>query len=82
MQAFAPQTNAVSFALLRELFEGHGIAPLYGIVDAVCGEIPLERIDEHVSQLTRVGHSSGWDVLAGLLTGLLFVNRSPQNAWH
>jgi hypothetical protein len=29
--------------------------------------------------LTRIGHSSGWDMLAGALTGLLMVKKGIED---
>jgi hypothetical protein len=70
---FSRRTNEISFTLLRDMAKGHGIAPLYGIVDGLCGDVPFERIDDEVGRLVAVGHSSGWDMLSGVFAGLLYV---------
>ena len=60
---------------MRDMMKGHGIEPLYGIVDELSRNGSLERIGSDVTRLTSVGHSSGWDMLAGVLAALLYVYR-------
>jgi hypothetical protein len=59
-------TNRISAALLRDAAEGLGFVALH----AVCGE--LAGGDEKAAfaaacRLAAIGHSSGWDMLTGLL---------------
>lgn len=76
LEPYRSRTHLISFTLLKDLANGHAIAPLHHIINGLlCGE-SLENIYLPVSQLTRVGHSTGWDLLAGLLTGLLVTYQS------
>jgi hypothetical protein len=63
------RTHPISVALLEDLAAGEGHEPLHDVVDA------LIRRDERralaaVEQLGALGHSSGWDMLTGLLVGI------------
>jgi hypothetical protein len=61
------RTHAISQALLGDLLEGTSHAPLHALVEALAtGADPRPA----ARALVRLGHSSGWDILAGLLTGL------------
>jgi hypothetical protein len=73
LEAYRVQTHPISFVLLHDLANGHAIAPLHHIVNGLLSAQSLESIDPFVSQLTQVGHSTGWDLLTGLLTGLLLA---------
>ena len=81
IDTYSSQTNLISFTLLRDLANGHAIAPLHHIVNVLISGESLDSIYPSVSKLTRVGHSTGWDLLTGLLTGLLIVSRS-RNEWE
>jgi uncharacterized protein DUF2877 len=61
-------THPISAVLLRDLVRGEGHAPLHDLADA------LERgaLDVAVAaarRLVGIGHSSGWDMLAGFSAG-------------
>ena len=75
IDSFRTRTNLISFTLLKDLSEGHGLAPLHEIVHGLLCGVDQARMQPSVQQLTRVGHSTGWDVLTGLLTGLLVSYR-------
>lgn len=61
------RTHAISQALLGDLLDGASHAPLHAIVDALAsGADPRAP----ARTLTRLGHSSGWDILAGVLLAL------------
>jgi hypothetical protein len=76
LEPYRSRTHLISFTLLNDLANGHAIAPLHSIINGLlCGD-SLENIFPFVLQLTQVGHSTGWDLLTGLLTGLLTVYRS------
>jgi hypothetical protein len=80
IRRFAPLTNTISFTLTKDLSEGHGIEPLYGLANALCGAMAVEKMNEYISRLTCIGHSSSWDLLTGLLTGLLSAYCNPRIA--
>jgi len=76
IESFRSRTHLISFTLLNDLKDGHAIAPLHSIINGLLSGVSLEKISPFVSQLTQVGHSTGWDLLAGLLTGLLVTYQS------
>ena len=73
---YRSRTHLISFTLLKDLTDGHAIAPLHSIINWLLSGESLENISPFVAQLTQVGHSTGWDLLAGLLTGLLVTYQS------
>jgi hypothetical protein len=67
------RTHPISWTLLDDHAKGHAIAPLHAIVNGFLAGAAIETIRPAVHQLVRVGHSSGWDTLAGLFAGLLMA---------
>jgi len=70
-------THPISYVIFRDLVFGYGPEELH---DFFAGLL-LEGNDSgsilHAAmRLTRIGHSSGWDMLAGALTGLLMVREA------
>jgi hypothetical protein len=67
-------THPISYAILSDLAMGHGPEPLHELVHILLrrAEEPFQALDAAI-RLTRIGHSSGWDMLAGFLTGMLMV---------
>ncbi|MBI2218858.1 MAG: DUF2877 domain-containing protein [Candidatus Rokubacteria bacterium] len=64
------RTHRISAALLHDLATGDGHAPLHDLVAALSrGAAPVPVFDV-ARRLVRIGHSSGWDMLAGLFIGL------------
>jgi hypothetical protein len=67
------RTNPISHAILRDLSSGHGPEPLHDILNfLLCGG-DQEKMALDIDRLCGVGHSSGSDIIAGLLTGMLMV---------
>ncbi len=63
------RTHRISAALLGDLVDGHGYAPLHELTVALaCGNASLARVA--AARLIRIGHSSGWDLLVGFLGAL------------
>jgi Protein of unknown function (DUF2877) len=63
------QTNLISFTLLNDHSQGHALEPLHLFANALLAG----RFDQALpfaSELAAVGHSTGWDVLAGFLVGM------------
>jgi len=60
------RTNAISGAHLAAAREGWGAAPLHDVLDrlAAKSDAPLSSLTPAVG---RIGHTSGWDALTGLL---------------
>jgi hypothetical protein len=72
MTAARERTHPISVALLGDLVAGEGYAALHDLAVALTTGVS----DFHAAQrLTRIGHSSGWDVLAGFL-GVLVAQAS------
>jgi hypothetical protein len=67
IRARAPvRTHRISATLLGDLLDGHAHAPLHDLAVALAREDAGAAVDAAV-RLTRIGHSSGWDMLAGFL---------------
>lgn len=77
-EPYRSRTNPISFTLLDDLAKGHAIEPLHRIVNGILGgELP-DNVYLAILQLIEVGHSTGWDMLAGLFTGLLLTDASDH----
>jgi hypothetical protein len=61
------RTHPISLTLLGDLADGLGWAPLHELVHALAAGAPAGAVARRLSSL---GHTSGWDVLAGLGAGL------------
>jgi Protein of unknown function (DUF2877) len=64
------RTHPVSAVLLSDLLAGEGHEPLHELADALAGGT-IARAVGAAGRLARIGHSSGWDLLAGFLAGVL-----------
>ena len=70
-------THPISAVLLADLVAGRGHAPLHDLARGVAlGASPAALIDV-TRRLVRIGHSSGWDMLAGFLAAFV-----PPVYWH
>ena len=81
------QTHPISHTILGDLALGHGPEPLHDVITALLTGEDLSRPTVGVARLVEIGHNSGWDILAGLLTGMLLVegkikskNQNPSNS--
>jgi hypothetical protein len=70
-----PLTNRLSYTILEDLAHGHGPEPLHALVNSLLRGEPSHSLDD-VQRLTGIGHSSGWDMLAGVLTAMLLTRVS------
>ena len=71
VRAHAPElTHPISAALLGDMLDGHAHAPLHELADALAAAAPLDATLAAARRLVRIGHSSGWDMLAGLVGGV------------
>lgn len=61
-------SHTISAALLADLVAGASFAPLHELADALAAGDDGEAL-EAARALTALGHSSGWDMLAGVLIG-------------
>jgi hypothetical protein len=74
------RTNAISYAILSDLANGHGPEPLHDLACAMVAGEPSARIASHAARLTKIGQSSGWDMLTGVAAGIgIFPLVEPQD---
>jgi len=70
-------THPISAVLLADLVAGRGHAPLHDLARGFAlAASPITLLDA-ARRLVRIGHSSGWDMLAGFLAALV-----PPRYWH
>ena len=67
LTAARTRTHPISLTLVGDLADGLGWAPLHELVHALAAGTPAGAAARRLSSL---GHTSGWDVLAGLGAGL------------
>jgi hypothetical protein len=67
------QTHPISHAILKDHAFGHGPEPLHDVVASLLNGQDLDRTMEGAERLLGIGDTSGWDILAGMLTGMLLV---------
>ncbi|MEZ5594520.1 MAG: DUF2877 domain-containing protein [Gammaproteobacteria bacterium] len=70
-------TNLISLAHLRCAAQGQAAAPLHCLLQ-VLYTAPA-AMPEAVAALTAVGHSSGWDSLAGIVLATMAYTHNPQH---
>lgn len=73
VDAHRSYTNQISFALLRDNASGHALEPLNRFGLALLTNQPAENVTSVASDLIKVGHSTGWSLLAGFVTGMLLA---------
>lgn len=69
----ASRTHAISAALLADLAAGESFAPLHELVAGAAAGYRPAALVRIAGDLTAIGHSSGWDMLTGVIaatTGL------------
>lgn len=68
------RTHPISHVILRDMISGHGPGELHDLFSKLFLEgNHFDAIFSAAMRVTRIGHSSGWDMLAGALTGLLMT---------
>ncbi len=72
------RTHLISFTLLKDSTNGQAVEPLHELIRSVLSDRPPES-SRPASCLTQIGHSTGWDLLTGALTGLLLTFPSPDS---
>jgi len=63
------RTNAISFAHLRAAGAGAGHEALHEVLNCLLGA-HTDMLPAHLSAIDDIGHSSGWDALAGMCVTL------------
>jgi hypothetical protein len=61
------RTHPISAALLGDMLDGHGHAPLHELAGALAGGGDRHAAVDAARRLVAIGHSSGWDMLAGFV---------------
>jgi len=67
------RTNSISYAILRDHARGQSVEPLHRLVAALLYGNQVDAITPHVQRLLAIGSTSGEDLLAGALTGMLSI---------
>lgn len=67
-QTHAAQSHPIAAALFRDLVTGGTYAPLHRLAAAIACD--CDTPTEAARELIAIGHSSGWDMLAGFLVGI------------
>ncbi|MFA5810121.1 MAG: DUF2877 domain-containing protein [Thermoleophilia bacterium] len=73
IDAFRPSTNLISFTLLKDNALGHAPDPLYRFGIILLSNQSIDCAVSAASELTTLGHSTGWDLLTGFLVGMLLT---------
>lgn len=63
------RSHEISAALFGDLAAGESFAPLHRVASGLAASIEAEPFDA-ARELVAIGHSSGWDMLAGLIVGI------------
>ena len=70
------RSHAISAALLADLANGESFAPLHQLVNTAMTNAPPQVLLTHARALAAIGHSSGWDMLAGIFAA---THTLPEN---
>jgi hypothetical protein len=72
------RTHPISHAIFSDLILGHGPEPLHDLVGGLLEGKGFDSILEAALRLTAIGHSSGWDLLSGAVTGMMMAKKSIE----
>ena len=77
------RTHAISYAHLASAAGGEGAAALHDTLATLCSP-GAPGLRERADALTTLGHSSGWDAMAGmvLVATVAAASRSPERPGH
>jgi hypothetical protein len=62
-------THPISVAVLGDLLDGSAPAPLHDLAHALATDAPVAIADDAARRVADIGHTSGWDMLAGFIAG-------------
>lgn len=62
-------THPISVALLGDLLDGCAYGPLHDLAHLLATRACAAVVDEAARAVVRIGHTSGWDMLAGFIAG-------------
>ncbi len=66
LQRESIRTNAISSTLMLDCANGIAAAPLHEFVTSTLSNAAIDEVVFRACQLSRIGHSSGWDMLMGV----------------
>jgi len=72
------RTHPISHTIFSDLALGHGPEPLHDLVGGLLDGEGFDPILEAALRLTAIGHSSGWDLLSGAVTGMMMAKKSTM----
>ena len=75
----AEKTNRISSAMLEQSAKGNGSAAQHRLLRCLLGVDTQPDISRATLELIQVGHTSGWDTLAGILLGIHVSLRMNQD---
>jgi hypothetical protein len=67
------QTNIISYTILRDHARGVSVEPLHDLLFALLARDASDNVAECAARVTRLGNSTGAEILAGVLTGLRLI---------
>jgi hypothetical protein len=68
-----PLTNVISYTFLKDHVDGHSVEPLHQFANGLLQGEPIDQLYLYVEKLISLGHSTGWDLLTGFLTGMTAI---------
>ena len=83
IDAAEPRTHAIGAALFRDLATGQSFAPLHRLTASLAEAASHNEALAAARALVAIGHSSGWEMLAGFIigiTGTLTPHQEPMKA--
>lgn len=66
-------TSWLSYSILLDQLNGHSVEPLHHFAAGILTGLPVDRLLSHARTLVSLGHSTGWDMLAGFFAGMSTV---------
>jgi len=69
------RTHPISRAIFSDLALGHGPKPLHDLIDGLAEGRGFNAVLEAALRVAAIGHSSGWDLLAGTAMGMLTIRK-------
>ena len=67
------RTNQISYCLLKDHADGHAMEPMHRFVGALLEGQPIAQSLPHAAEVVAVGHTTGWDLLTGVLAGMTIL---------
>ena len=76
-----PRTNEISHVLLADHARGHACDALQHFADGLLTGQKNESLARRAAQLIRIGNSTGWDMLAGVVAGAMATSAIHSLGW-